>query len=260
MRHKLIFLFLCYTFVAQAQYNSLFLPDNKVNANTATNVTNDSLNIEMVFVEGGIFDMGSNSDKNSDEYPAHSVTVSDFYIGKYEVTQRQYQAIMGTNPSKSNVGENYPVEYVCWDEAQSFIKELNKKTGKEYRLPTEAEWEYAARSGKKSRNYNYSGSNTVSDVAWLYDNSSSKTHSIGSKKANELGIYDMSGNVWEWCEDWHKRYPNNVDVNDYTGIYRIYRGGSLYKDATSCRVAYRAYATYRRRYTDIGFRLSLSVR
>ena len=167
----------------------------------------DSSSGNMVFVQGGSFQMGSNNGQ-SDEKPVHSVTVSDFYIVKYEVTQKEWRDIMGSNPSKWK-GDNLPVEKVSWDDVQTFIKKLNAKTGLNYRLPTEAEWEYAARGGNKSNGYKYSGSNDIGSVAWYASNSGSKTHSVGQKKPNELGIYDMTGNVWEWCNDWYGDYSSS---------------------------------------------------
>ncbi|MDR0414511.1 MAG: formylglycine-generating enzyme family protein [Prevotellaceae bacterium] len=184
--------------------------------------------IEMVYVEG-------------------SGTVKGFYIGKYEVTQAQYQAIMGANPSYFK-GDNRPVEMVSWNDAQKFIKKLNTRTGKSYRLPTEAEWEYAAREGTKKSSYRYSGSDDIDEVAWYGDyNNSSGTHPVGQKIPNALGIYDMSGNVWEWCQDC---YDNSCSD-------RVYRGGSWYTYAVYCRVAYRLSYAPGGSYGYLGFRLAL---
>ena len=173
---------------------------------SSVNATPDALpQIEMVFVKGGTFMMGATPEQGSDagdgEKPVHSVTVSDFYIGKYEVTQAQWKAVMGKNPSHYK-GENRPVERVSWYDIQKFIEKLNAKTGKRYRLPTEAEWEYAARGGNQSKGYKYSGSNDIGSVAWYTNNSGDRTHPVGQKQPNELGLYDMTGNVWEWCSDW----------------------------------------------------------
>ncbi len=197
---------------------------------------NTKPDIEMVYVEGGTFQMGSN-DGDKDEKPVHTVKVNSFYIGKYEVTQQQWVEIMGNNPSHFNkCGENCPVENVSWKEVQKFITKLNEKTGMNYRLPTEAEWEYAARGGNKSRGYKYSGSDNAGDVAWYNSNSGKETHSAGQKKPNELGIYDMSGNVWEWCNDWYdENYYSVSPLNNpqgaqgaTTGTYRVLHGGSFY--------------------------------
>jgi len=214
----------------------------------------------MVKVKGGTFQMGSN-DGESNEKPIHSVTVSDFYIGKYEVTQKEWVAIMGSNPSKYQ-GDNLPVEQVSWDDCQEFIKKLNVKTGKSYRLPSEAEWEYAARGGSKSKDYKYSGSNDLSAVAWFADNSGSNTHLVGQKQANELGIYDMTGNIWEWCSDWYGDYSSGSQANPKgvsSGSYRLLRGGSFNDDDPPrngcCRVAYRLANTPSNRYDTHGFRL-----
>ncbi len=180
-------------------------------------------------------------DGRSDEKPVHKVCVDDFYIGKYEVTQGQWKAIMGNNPSSfSNCGDNCPVENISWNDAQEFINKLNKKTGKNYRLPTEAEWEYAARSGGRSEKY--SGGNDIDSVAWYKKNSGSKTHPVGQKSANGLGLYDMSGNVWEWVNDWYSssyysKSPKNNPKGPDIGSARVLRGGSWYDDAGEARTA-----------------------
>ena len=199
----------------------------------------------MVFVEGGTFTMGATSeqggDAESDEKPAHQVTLSNFFIGKYEVTQAEWQAVMGSNPSYFK-GSNKPVERVSWNDCQEFIKKLNSLTGLNFILPTEAQWEYAARGGNRSKGYKYSGSNNVDDVAWHDDNSGSSTHEVGTKMPNELGLYDMSGNVWEWCSDRWGSYRNRSQTNhtaSSTGSSRVLRGSSWYYYAWNCRVSRR---------------------
>jgi formylglycine-generating enzyme required for sulfatase activity len=231
---------------------------------------------EMVFVEGGTFTMGCTAEQDGDcwddEKPAHQVTVKGFYIGRCEVTQAQWKAIMGTTVRQQRdkadedwdlygEGDNYPVYYVSWDEAQEFISRLNKATGKKYRLPTEAEWEYAARGGKKSRNYKYSGSNSIDEVAWYWDNSDHITHPVGTKSPNELGIYDMSGNVWEWCSDWFGYYSSNSRTNPTgptTGSGRIFRGGCWGGDGSDCCVSRRYYLMPDFLFNNLGFRLACS--
>ena len=221
-------------------------------------------NIEMVYVKGGTFTMGATaeqgSDADSDEKTTHSVTVSDFYIGKYEVTQAQWRAVMGSNPSNFT-GDNNPVEKVYWNDIQKFIKKLNAKTGKKFRLPTEAEWEYAARGGNQSKGYKYSGSNSISEVAWYINNSSTKTHPVGEKRPNELGIYDMSGNVCEWCQDWYGSYSSSSQINPTgpsSGSNRVLRGGGWCGSARNCRVSNRTYDNPVNRNSDCGFRLVCS--
>ena len=224
----------------------------------------NGVSIDMVRVEAGTFTMGATPEmKKPDDWekPTHQVTLTnDYYIGKYEVTQALWQAVMGNNPSDFK-GDNLPVECVSWNDCQDFISKLNSITGKTFRLPTEAEWEYAARGGKKSRGYQYSGSNNLSDVAWYEDNSDNKTHAVGSKQGNELGIYDMTGNVWEWCQDWYGSYSSSSQVNptgDTSGSYRVIRGGSWFFTARSCRSSYRGSNTPGRRNDDLGFRLVFS--
>lgn len=222
----------------------------------------------MVEVKGGTFTMGCkdgrDTDCSNDEKPAHSVTVKDFGIGKYEVTQAQWRAVMGSNPPELGFKgcDQCPVESVSWNDIHEFIKKLNTKTSKNYRLPTEAEWEYAARGGAKSRSYQYAGSNTIGEVAWYSENAGNKTYPVGQKKANELGIHDMSGNVWEWCNDWYSSdyYALSANGNNpksaATGSYRVVRGGSWFDYPQDCRAASRNYNTPAFRYDAIGFRLA----
>jgi serine/threonine protein kinase/formylglycine-generating enzyme required for sulfatase activity len=184
---------------------------------------------EMVFVQGGTFMMGSNEYEDSYNFhrPQHRVTLNSFNIGKYPVTQEQWKSIMSNNPSKFVKGNNYPVDNVSWNDVQEFIRHLNAATGKNYRLPTEAEWEYAARGGIKSKGYRFSGSNDLNDVAWYKDNSGGSTHPVGTKIPNELGIYDMFGNVWEWCNDLYGAYSESSQHNPTgasSGSERVVRG------------------------------------
>jgi formylglycine-generating enzyme required for sulfatase activity len=222
---------------------------------------------EMVFVEVGTFVMGCTDDECWDdgkEEPAHQVTLTnDYYIGKYEVTQKQWKAVMGTNPSYFK-GDNLPVENVSWDDIQRFIVKLNEMIGRNYRLPTEAEWEYAARGGNQNDEYKYSGSNNIDEVAWYgaYSggNSSEITHPVGTKAPNKLGIYDMSGNVWEWCQDWYGDYTDAPQTNPQgpaEGLNRVLRSGSWVSTAECCRVSNRI--GYTSDYKDDygGFRLVL---
>ena len=224
----------------------------------------NGISIEMVKVEAGTFMMGATSemkDPYSDEKPVHQVTLTnDYYMGKYEVTQALWQAVMGSNPSNFK-GDNLPVEKVSWNDCQEFISKLNSLTGRKFRLPTEAEWEYAARGGKKSRGYQYSGSRKISDVAWYDRNSGSKTHPVGTKQANELGIYDMSGNVWEWCSDWYGSYSSSSQTNPTgsdSGTNRVRRGGSWCYIARICRSSYRYGDAPDLRRLYLGLRLALS--
>ena len=223
----------------------------------------DNLVNNMVYVEGGTFSMGATSeqgeDADYDEKPTHQVTLSSFSIGKYEVTQEEWEAVMESNTSKFK-GAKFPVEQVSWNDCQEFIRKLNQMTGKKFRLPTEAEWEYAARGGSKSRGYKYAGGNDLGSVAWYNDNSGRKTHEVGQKQPNELGLYDMAGNVLEWCQDWKGNYSSSSQSNPQgpsSGSLRVYRGGSWHYDARYCRVSNRINSTPDARNNDLGLRLAL---
>ena len=223
----------------------------------------NGVEFKMIKVEGGTFSMGATSEQtnyNNDEKPVHSVTLSDYYIGETEVTQELWRAVMGSNPSWFKGNNQRPVESVSWDDCQKFIKKLNRWTGKEFRLPTEAEWEYAARGGKYSRGYKYSGSNNSDEVAWYGSNSGSKTHSVKTKKANELGLYDMSGNVWEWCNDWWGCYQSNSQTNPTgpsEGGSRVIRGGGWGGSDGYVRVSDRRDGSPADRFDYYGLRLAL---
>lgn len=213
--------------------------------------------LEMVRVEGGTFTMGSNEE--DDEKPPHRVTLSTFLIGKYEVTQADWFDIMGNRPSAQKNCDECPVEQVSWDDIQAFFKKLNAKyPGRKYRLPTEAEWEFAARGGTLSQGFRYAGGNDIDEVAWYGENSGKETHRVGGKKANELGLHDMSGNVWEWCSDWYGDYPAGAQTNPAgpaSGSIRVFRGGSAWGGAVDCRPARRTGRTPTFRYVALGFRL-----
>ena len=241
------------------------VPSNTISDDAITIPVKDGICIEMVKVEAGTFMMGATSEMknpNSNEKPVHQVTLTnDYYMGKYEVTQALWQAVMGSNPSEYK-GDNLPVETVSWNDCQKFISKLNSLTGRMFRLPTEAEWEYAARGGKESRGYQYSGSSNISDVAWYDENSGSKTHPVGTKQANELGIYDMTGNVWEWCSDWYSSYSSSSQTNPTgsdRGSARVSRGGGWNCNASYCRLSVRFYYTPDFRLDILGLRLALSV-
>lgn len=247
--------------------------------------------ISLVYVEGGTFQMGSTFSNESK--PVHNVTLSSYYMGKTEVTQAQWKAVMGNNPSYFE-GDNCPVNHVSWYAAIVFCNKLSMINGKTpvysvngktdpntwdynpcdggsikgmiamnmkangYRLPTEAEWEFAAWGGKKRKGYKYSGSDNLSTVAWYCDNSGDQTHDVAKKAPNELGLYDMSGNVWEWCWDWYGSYGSNAQTNPVgpsSGYARVLRGGSWRGYSDSCRVAYRLSDHPINWYDDIGFRL-----
>ncbi|MCR5192367.1 MAG: formylglycine-generating enzyme family protein [Bacteroidales bacterium] len=227
-------------------------------------ITVNGVSFTMVYVEGGTFTMGCTSEQGVDcawdEKPAHSVTLSGYYIGETEVTQALWKAVMGSNPSNWE-GDQLPVENVSWDDCQTFIRNLNNMTGRTFRLPTEAEWEYAARGGMNSKGYKYSGSNNIDDVAWYDGNSGKKTHAVKGKRANELGLYDMSGNVCEWCSDyWKGDYSSGSQSNPKgpsSGSSRVYRGGSWIDLTTVCRVSHRGTIRPSLRISQLGIRLAL---
>ena len=231
------------------------------NPNDPTTVING---IEMVVVNGGTFTMGSDDAEALDtERPAHSVTVSDYFIGKYEVTQALWVAVMGSNPSGFRGDDNLPVENISWNMAMEFITKLNAITGKRYRMPTEAEWELAAREALLTQKYPYSGSYNVDEVAWYCDNAENMTHPVGQKKPNPRGIYDMSGNVFELCYDWFGMYSTAHQTNPIgpsSGTFRIIRGGSYVDNAFGCRIIYRnGLDSQDARYINVGLRLAMSA-
>ena len=229
----------------------------------------NGVSFTMIAVEGGTFLMGAqntnpnganyDSEAFSGESPVHSVTLSDYYIGETEVTQELWEVVMGSNPSSFR-GDHIPVERVSWNDCKEFIEKLNNLTGKNFRLPTEAEWEYAARGGNQSQGYIYSGSYNIEDVAWYTNNSSSRTHHVKTKLPNELGIYGMSGNVWEWCEDWYGDYSSELQINPTGpswGSNRVRRGGGWNSLARNCRVSVRSNGNPDGVYGDLGLRLAL---
>lgn len=231
--------------------------------------TVNGVTFTMVGVEGGTFLMGCTSEQEPtsedvDNFPIHNVTLSDYHIGQTEVTQALWKAVMGGNPSWFK-GDNLPVDQVSWNDCQQFIAKLNVLTGQKFRLPTEAEWEYACRGGNKSRGYKYSGSNNVDDVAWHKGNSDYTTHRVATKQPNELGIFDMSGNVYEWCQDWYGDYSANNQTNPTgpdKGVYRIRRGGcwyNYYNKVRDCRSSCRGNFTASFNNYFNGFRLALTI-
>ena len=230
-----------YNFTMQQQKKQ----EKQTLASNVETFTVKGVEFKMIKVEGGTFSMGATSEQTNygnDEKPVHSVTLSDYYIGETEVTQELWVAVMGSNPSYFKGNNQRPVESVSWNDCHEFIKKLNQLTGKEFRLPTEAEWEYAARGGKYSRGYKHSGSNDADEVAWYYGNSGDETHPVKTKKANELGLYDMSGNVWEWCNDLfgdYQRYSQTNPTGPSKGEHRVLRGGSWNRGYRSVRVSNR---------------------
>ncbi|MFM8296820.1 MAG: formylglycine-generating enzyme family protein, partial [Microcystaceae cyanobacterium] len=230
-------------------------------ASDTTEILPGGIILEMIKIPAGSFMMGSNEYDN--EKPPHQVTLKEFYLGKYPVTQEQYQAVMGENPSHFKDNPKNPVEQVSWDDAKAFCQKLQELTGKSFRLPTEAEWEYACRAGSQTRYYFGDDESQLGDYAWYNANSDSKTHPVGQKKPNAWGLYDTHGNVWEWCEDpWHYNYaekPQNIKDNGNTiwssdnESYRVLRGGSWLGNPRDCRSACRFLIAYR--FDRFGFRV-----
>lgn len=244
---------------------SLHISDALASSSADKQFIEPAADMEFLLVPAGCFQMGDRlGNGNDDERPVHEVCVARFYIGKFEVTQDQYQAIMAGNPSRFIGGKLFPVEQVSWNDAQEFISRLNKRTGRNYRLPTEAEWEYAARSGGK--NEIFAGSSEPHSVAWYwqYHDDVYSTKEVGSKRANGLGIHDMSGNVWEWCSDWYAgdyyqtSSPNNP-AGPSSGSTRVARGGGWNNHPWHMRVSFRAHYPPDRRIINVGFRLVHSV-
>ena len=225
-----------------------------------------TVTFKMKKVKSGTFQMGSTA---SNEKPVHSVTLTkSYYMGETEVTQALWYAVMGQSPtsdgsswsSSDGLGDNYPAYYISYEDCQQFLAKLNQMTGQKFRFPTEAEWEYAAKGGNKSKGYTYAGSNTIDDVAWYTSNSGSNAHIVKTKAANELGLYDMSGNVWEWCYDWYDSYTSTAQTDPTgatSGSCRVYRGGGWSSAAANCRTAYRDFDTPSSRRNNVGFRLAL---
>lgn len=226
--------------------------------------TVNGVSFNMIHVEGGTFMMGTQEEwceGNADEHPSHRVTLDGFYIAETEVTQELWEAVMGSNPS-STKSVHHPVESVTWDDCQAFISELNALTGKTFRLPTEAEWEYAARGGSKSKGYKYSGSDDLNEVGWYWGNNDITTHDVATRKPNELGIYDMSGNVYEWCQDWLGDYSPQPQTNPQgpsEGSSHVCRGGCMCLPGSCCRVSERGLTEPDEFKCCIGLRLALSM-
>ena len=253
--------------------NTLTIINNSASAASgqppeSSDYTESKYGIEMAYVKGGTFIMGCTPEQETtcvddNEKPTHQVALGDFYIGRYEVTQAQWKAVMGENNNPSEFkGDNLPVENVSWEDVQFFISRLNSQTWRVYRLPTEAEWEYAARGGSRSLGHRYSGSDDANKVAWYYENSERRTHPAGTREANELGIHDMSGNVYEWVSDWYGNYNGRPQTNP-TGpsmdSLRVIRGGSWDSDASNTRVSYRSGIAPEAGYYILGFRLARDI-
>jgi formylglycine-generating enzyme required for sulfatase activity len=236
--------------------------ENLLTSESILTFTVNGVSFKMVKVDGGTFMMGAHANQENEarynEKPVHSVTLSSYYIAETEVTQALWQAVMGNNPSIFKDNTNNPVECVSYNDCKKIIGKLNTLTNKKFRLPTEAEWEFAARGGNKSRNYKYAGSDNLGEVA--ISNSDSRTHPVKTKAPNELDLYDITGNVWEWCNDWYGDYASDMQTNPQgptSGSYHVFRGGSWGSDAWSCRSSCRRYGNPGIRYCNLGFRLAL---
>ncbi|HXX81077.1 MAG TPA: SUMF1/EgtB/PvdO family nonheme iron enzyme [Thermodesulfovibrionales bacterium] len=228
--------------------------------------TDPATGMEFVFVRGGCYRMGDTfGDGYQNEKPVHEVCVNDFYVGKFKVTQGQWKAVQGNSPSNfSNCGDNCPVEQVSWDDAQNFVRRINQLTGRTYRLLTEAEWEFAARSGGKNEKYAGTSSDLeLGKYAWYSGNSGKQTHPVGQKRPNGLGLYDMSGNVWEWVQDIYSdsayaSHNRNNPLYTGNGDHRVRRGGSWIRDSGSVRAANRDDGPPDYRSSGVGFRLAMT--
>ncbi|MDR1490003.1 MAG: formylglycine-generating enzyme family protein [Desulfovibrio sp.] len=246
---------------------SLFLSGGAYSVQAAEKTYTNRIGMEFILIPSGSFTMGADKnfeDAGNDETPQHRVSISKpFYLGKYEVTQEQWTAVMGGNPSEFK-GRSNPVEQVCWDEVQVFIQRLNRQEGhSRYRLPTEAEWEYAARAGTSSAYSFGDDADSLGRYAWYEGNSGGKTHPVGQNEPNAWGLYDMHGNVWEWVQDWYgERYYSSSPGSDprgpSSGSYRVNRGGYWNSGAGYCRLAHRNGSMPDTHRSDIGFRLALS--
>ena len=229
-------------------------------------ITVNGISFTMVQIEAGTFTMGATPEQGKDafedEKPAHEVSLSGYLIGETVVTQELWWAVMGSNPSYFQTSPRNPVEQITWKDCLEFIEKLNRLTNKHFRLPTEAEWEYAARGGHKSKGYKFAGGNILEEVAWADENSESVTHPVAQKNANELGLYDMSGNVWEWCRDWKGPFPAESQVDPQgpsSGTGRIFRGGSWNSSAWNCRISYRNRNSETYRSSYLGMRLAMDI-
>lgn len=236
----------CFSALAQKQKSKKEKNDKKQELFLHGGITKaflDSFQNNMVWVTGGRFIMGDNSGQ-ADEKPAHEVVVDGFAMSKFPVTQWQWTVIMGNNPSDFKGCDQCPIDQVSWNEAQEFIRRLNHLTGKLYTLPTEAEWEFAAKAGKYGRYYNFSGSDNLDEVGWYTGNSERRPHPVGEKEPNELGLYDMSGNMWEWCKDWYQKFYYELEEKyspegPDSGAGKVRRGGSWFTQPINCRITTR---------------------
>lgn len=248
-----------------SHFNSLRAQDSVVRVQVA-----DGVEMEMVWVQGGSFTMGSNATPKGVKLtyalarPEHRVTVDGYFIGRYEVTQGLWQAVMGENPSKFKGSANLPVESVSWTEAQEFAMRLSQMTGRRFRLPSEAEWEYAARGGSKSQRNPYAGCNRnqLDNHGWYCVNSDGATHAVGQLQPNELGLYDMSGNVAEWCQDWVEAYTSEEQTNPRgprQGENRVLRGGHYNSTSAACTVYDRGWYLPSGKYELYGLRIVMEA-
>lgn len=231
----------------------------------------------MTYIKGGSFTMGATSEHRTeafdDELPTHQVTLKSFYMAQTEVTQSLWKAVMGESCTptadtmrrwneKNGLGDYYPAYYVSWDDCKSFIARLNSVTGERFSMPTEAQWEYAARGGKFRKSFRYSGGDTIDEVAWYYNNSGNALHPVASKYPNSLGLYDMTGSVWEWCSDWYAPYQGSSQTNPAgpsSGEERVNRGGGWKDFQRSCHISTRSANSPDESYPDLGLRLVLGV-